>query len=93
MPRLESRNLRGGLREIRVHAPDAESVELMGDFTGWETVKLETAGGGWWSGSFRVPPGIHELNVRLDGKGWIVPRGLNSRADELGGSVGILIVE
>jgi hypothetical protein len=93
MPRLESRNLQDGVREIRLYAPNAENVELMADFTRWETVKLGNAGGGWWSGSFRIPPGIHELNVRLDGGRWIVPRGLDSKADEFGGSVGVLIVE
>jgi hypothetical protein len=91
--RFESRPLAGGTREIRIYIANAEAVELMGDFTSWRSVRLENAGSGWWMGSFRVPSGIHELNIRINGGRWIVPPGLESRRDELGGAVGILIVQ
>jgi hypothetical protein len=90
--RLESRELPGGQRRIRLYAPKAASVELMADFTDWKTVKLENTGGGWWSSPFHLTPGIHELNVRIDAGPWITPPGLPSKTDEFGGSVGILII-
>jgi hypothetical protein len=91
--RFESKSLGNRLREIRLRAPDAHGVELMADFTGWKSVKLADAGGGWWSATFPVAAGIHELNVRIDGGRWIAPPGLPARTDEFGGSVGVLIVK
>lgn len=90
--RFESRDLGGGIRELRLNAPGAASVEVMGDFSDWNAVRLENAGGGWWSHSFRLEPGIHELNVRIDGGPWVIPPGLHARADEFGGSVGVLVI-
>jgi hypothetical protein len=91
--RFESKTLGNRMREIRLRAPDAHGVELMADFTGWKSVKLADAGGGWWSAIFPIAAGIHELNVRIDAGRWIVPPGLPSKTDEFGGSVGILIVQ
>lgn len=91
--RFESKSLGNRMREIRLRAPDAHSVELIADFTGWKTVKLADAGGGWWSATFPITAGIHELNVRIDAGRWIAPPGLSSKADEFGGSVGVLIVQ
>ena len=91
--RFESKNIGNGIREIRFRTPNAASVELMADFTAWRAVSLVNAGDGWWSATFPIPGGIHELNVRIDGGQWITPPGLQTRADEFGGSVGILIVE
>ena len=91
--RFESGDLPSGKRAIRLYAPKAASVELMADFTDWKTVNLENAGGGWWSSPFLLTPGIHELNVRIDGGPWITPPGLPSKTDEFGGSVGILIIK
>ena len=91
--RFESSALASGEREIRLYAPNAASIELMADFTDWKTVKLENAGGGWWSSRFQISTGIHELNVRIDGGRWITPPGLPSKTDEFGGSVGVLIIK
>lgn len=83
----------GDLRELRVHAQSAESVEVMGDFTDWKPVRFENSGPGLWKRSFRIPKGIHELNLRIDDGPWISPPGLPSQKDEFGGSVGVLIIE
>lgn len=91
--RFESRDLGNELRELRFLAPKAARVEIMGDFSDWEALKLEDAGGGWWSRSLRLHPGLHEMNVRVDEGPWLTPPGLNVRTDEFGGSVGILIVQ
>jgi hypothetical protein len=90
--RFETRNVSGGLREIRIQAPNAHAVEIMGDFTSWHPISLENVGGGWWSASLGIPQGIHELNMRIDGGKWIIPPGLPAKTDEFGGSVGVLIL-
>jgi hypothetical protein len=91
--RFELKRVGNGMREVRFRASDATTVELMADFTGWTAVRLVNTGDGWWSATLPISPGIHEVNVRIDGGRWITPPGLQSRADEFGGSVGILIVQ
>jgi hypothetical protein len=91
--RIESRRAGNQMTEIRLRAPDARLVELMGDFTGWKAVKLENSSGGWWTATFPLAAGIHELNVRIDGGRWIVPPGAQPKTDEFGGSVGVLIIQ
>lgn len=89
---LDIRDVGGSTRSLRLNVQSASVVEVMGDFTGWKPVRLENSDPGWWTGSFRIEPGIHEMNVRVDGGNWIVPRGIPSRKDEFGGNVGIVLI-
>jgi hypothetical protein len=78
---------------VRVRAPGAARVELMGRFTDWEPTTLVPVADGWWETTAPIPAGVHRLNVRLDGGSWQVPAGLTAVADEFNGVVGILVVE
>jgi hypothetical protein len=82
----------GNRRVIRVRASAAQSVELNGDFTGWEPVQLGRQGDGWWSVTLPIEPGTYQMNVRVNGGVWIVPPGLTAVADEFGATVGILAI-
>ena len=73
--------------------PNAQSVEVSGDFTGWAPMKLTSAGDGTWRVTLRLGPGRYQMNLRLDGARWIVPPGLLLITDEFGGAVGLLIIE
>lgn len=77
---------------LRVHAPGATRVELMGDFTDWVTVRLEPASAETFEITLSIPPGVHRVNVRIDGGAWLVPRGMRAEQDEFGGTVGVLVV-
>ena len=77
---------------IRVRAPNARSVEIMGDFTQWRPVALRRNGDGSWLFDVRIEPGTHQVNIRIDGGPWMVPPGLPAITDEFGGSVGLLVV-
>jgi len=81
-----------GERVIRVHAPSAQRVEIIGDFTAWRPASLARAGGGWWTVTLPIAAGSYETNLRVDGGAWLVPPGLAALADEDGGVVGILVV-
>ena len=81
-----------GRRAIRVHAPLATMVEIMGDFTNWEPVRFAADGNGWWSVALPISSGVHEMNVRASGGPWVVPPGLTSVEDEFGGVVGVVVV-
>lgn len=82
-----------GIVLLSMHAPSAGRVEINGDFTGWTPVDLERTSEGWWTRALPIAPGKYEMNLRVDGGGWIVPPGLLGMKDEFGGSVGLLIVE
>jgi len=77
---------------IRVRAPNARSVEIMGDFTQWRPVALQRDGEGSWHLDVRIGTGAHQINVRVDGGSWMVPPSLPAITDEFGGSVGLLVV-
>ncbi|MGE5731606.1 MAG: glycogen-binding domain-containing protein [Gemmatimonas sp.] len=85
--------VRGSQRLLRVNAPSARSVELNGDFTQWESVRLTRGSDGWWSVTLPIAPGTHQMNIRVDGGRWIAPPGLLTSTDEFGGIVGLLTIE
>jgi hypothetical protein len=76
---------------VLVHAPGARRVELMGDLTGWEPKELDRKGGRWEL-RLTTQPGSHHVLVRIDGGTWIVPANLPRIDDEMGGTVGLLVV-
>jgi hypothetical protein len=82
----------GTLVRLALHAPGAALVEVMGDFTEWEPVPLMLQAEGWWVLTRVLQPGIYHVNVRYDGGPWQAPADLPTRADEFGGTVGVLLV-
>jgi hypothetical protein len=75
-----------------IHAPGATLVEVTGDFTNWEPVRLTPADAGAWTAVLPLSRGSYRFNVRIDGGDWIVPQGVSHLADEFGGDVGLLRV-
>jgi hypothetical protein len=82
-----------GTQLILVRLPGAAAVELMGDFTNWSPVLLVPGEDNTWRLRMRIPAGIHEVNVRMDGGPWQVPPGLTQVDDGFGGKVGRFVVE
>ena len=82
-----------GFVTLRVNAARAQLVEITGDFTNWEPVRLQPSGGGLWSTALPMSPGKYQMNFRIDGGAWMVPPGLLSMLDEFGGTVGLLVIE
>lgn len=91
-PAFEIRPTGEGQR-IRLRAPGATTVELMGDFTGWRVVPLAQVGDGNWELTLALEPGLYRLNVRVDSGPWSAPSGMPVVTDDFGGTVGILQVE
>jgi len=90
--RLEIASSSGDTRLLRVRAAGAESVVITGDFTDWQPVPLLRVTHDRWEVTWRIPPGIHRVNLRVNGGAWMVPLGLRVQEDEFGGAVGILVV-
>ena len=76
---------------VRVSAPGAHRVEMMGDITGWEPRALERRETRWEL-RLTIDPGAHHVVVRIDGGRWVVPANLARLDDELGGTVGLIVV-
>ena len=78
-------------RTVRIHAQDARSVEIMGDFTNWESRPM-TRNGAAFESTMRVTSGTHRLMVRIDGGEWRPPANTPAVDDDFGGRVGLLVV-
>ena len=51
-------------------APEAKSVQLVGDFTQWQEhpINLEKGAGGVWRTAVPLPPGMHHYRFLVDGE-------------------------
>ena len=55
-------------------APGARSVEVAGDFNGWQPVRAQLRdpeGDGTWSGMIPVAAGMHKYMFVIDGRRWV----------------------
>lgn len=73
---------------FELHAPSAQSVELLGDFTGWKAGAIRLSGpdaSGHWTADVKLPAGRHEYIFLVDGRQWQTdPRAELRRADGFG---------
>jgi hypothetical protein len=82
-----------GKRRFVVRAPHARVVELTGDFTAWRPVALTRTDAETWEATLALAPGVHHVNIRVDGERWSAPPGMLTADDEFAGTVGLLVVE
>ena len=87
-PSLDSTNI----REIKVWAPGARVVEIMADFVDWLPVPLIRQPNGEWQGYYRITPGLHRVNVRIDGVELDAPLNWPLEKDEFLGTVALVLV-
>jgi len=78
---------------FEVRAPGARMVEMTGDFTRWESIQLQHLGGDRWSTIQILEPGVHQVNIRVDGGAWVPPPGAPTRVDGFGGTTGVVVAE
>lgn len=83
-------------------------VEVAGNFTNWQPVRLRKCtpqevgtdlasdeparADETWCGKFTIATGVYHILYRVDGGEWQVPPGLSEIADSFDGTVGLLIV-
>lgn len=78
---------------LTVRLSGARTVEVMGDPTQWVPLRLGESEPGHWNVALRLPPGVHELNLRIDGGPWLPPPGVPTRRDEYNGEVGVVVID
>jgi len=88
-----TRALTDGRTDVRLRCPHAARVELTADFTDWAPVELHASDFGWWETRLAIPPGLHQVQIRLDGGAWQAPPGLPRTEREFAGEAGVLVVE
>jgi 1,4-alpha-glucan branching enzyme len=78
---------------FRLHAPQAQSVQLAGSFDGWKERHLlrREADGRHWSVTLDLPPGRYEYLYRVD-EDWRHDPAAASLDDGLGGRNNALII-
>lgn len=77
---------------VTVRYPDAERLELVGEWNGWAPVALAPLGGDRWTVELSLDAGIHQFALLVDGSEWAVPDGVASIPDDFGGRVALLVV-
>ncbi|HEU4995079.1 MAG TPA: glycogen-binding domain-containing protein [Gemmatimonadaceae bacterium] len=80
------------LQRLTARIGGVETVEIMGDFTDWSPVPLIRRGRDAWELLVPMSPGVHQINIRIDGGQWIAPPGVPSLKDGFNGEVGVLVV-
>lgn len=85
----------GGPSPLRLHAPAAQRVSVVGDFNGWRpgATPLERSGGGWWSVQLDLAPGRYLYAFVVDGEILAPPEADILVDDGFGGRNGLLLVD
>src|SRR5213076_713581 len=76
---------RGDSLVVRFRMPDARSVAIAGDWNAWEPVRLRPLGEDVWEGTLVLRRGLYHFNLQVDGSDWVVPNGVATVPDGLGG--------
>ncbi|MGH7731567.1 MAG: glycogen-binding domain-containing protein, partial [Candidatus Eiseniibacteriota bacterium] len=92
-PEFRLRRLGEGWYVVEVRAAAGGPVEVMGDFSAWEPRALRHVTGRRWALALRMEPGVHQIQVRVDGGLWLPPAGLPVAADGFTGEVGVFIAK
>jgi hypothetical protein len=79
---------------LRLHAPAASAVSVVGDFNGWDPQahRLRKAGSGWWEIDLQLAAGSYEYVFLVDGQPVVPPEADATVADGFGGRNGLLQV-
>ncbi len=75
-------------------APQAQSVMLAGDFTGWQQapISLKKGKGGVWKKTVSLPPGRYEYRLIVDGEWRDDPECQHKQRNQFGGDNCVCIV-
>ena len=77
---------------IIIRVPNATTIEVMGDFTGWTAVAMTRVSSTEWRGEFFMAPGVHRANIRINNGAWDALPGAPTIADDFGGTTSVLVI-
>ncbi len=70
----------------------ATAVAIAGEWNAWTPVGLTPLGHDTWQATLPLREGVYRFSLIVDGDRWVVPPGVPTVPDDLGGSAGLLIV-
>jgi AMP-activated protein kinase-like protein len=82
-----------GHQQVTFHVPGARSVAIAGEWNDWTPVALQRLDDGRWRANLALTQGAHRFSLVVDGQKWMVPPGVATLPDDMGGHVGLLIVD
>src|SRR2546426_1024227 len=77
---------------VRFRMPAAKSVAIAGNWNAWTPDTMRALGDDIWEAALRLPPGTYYFNLVVDGQEWVVPGGVATISDGMGGLLAILNV-
>jgi 1,4-alpha-glucan branching enzyme len=81
-----------GTTRLTIRAPNAQRVEIAGDFNEWTPRAATRAANGVWYADLTIPPGQYRYAFRVNGSEWRVPDGATAVEDGFGGKSAWLTV-
>ena len=57
--------------EFKYKAPDAKTVELMGEWADWKAIPMTKGDDGVWTAKVTLSPGTYGYKFLVDGKDWV----------------------
>lgn len=82
----------GDMHKLIIRVGGVETVDVMGDFSDWSPLTLVRRGRDLWELNVPLSPGMHHINVRVDGGVWTAPPGIPTMHDAFSGDVGLIVV-
>ena len=83
---------RGDSLVVRFRFDSVRTVAIAGDWNQWQPTPLRSSGASLWEGMLALKRGLYHFNLLVDGTDWVVPNGVATVPDGLGGMVGVLLV-
>jgi hypothetical protein len=77
---------------VRFRMPGAHTVAIAGSWNDWKPDTLQGLGGDIWEAALRLSPGTYYFNLVVDGSDWVVPAGVATISDGMGGQIAVLNV-
>jgi hypothetical protein len=77
---------------VRFRMPAARSVAIAGNWNAWTPSPLNALGDDIWEAALPLPPGTYYFNLVVDGREWVVPGGVATISDGMGGLIAVLNV-
>lgn len=82
---------RGGSIRLALRARPGARVELLADWTGWESRPVPETAAGEYAVAVALPAGLHRFLFRVDGE-WRIPDGFSTEPDGFGGKHAVIRV-
>src|SRR5438093_1769306 len=83
---------RGDTVVVRFHMPGANRLAIAGNWNAWTPAPLCAVGDEVWEAALQLAPGTYYFNLVVDGREWVVPGGVATIPDGMGGLIAVLNV-